>query len=220
MIKLTAQGKEQVSKAVAKAEESTSGEIAVVVAKQSCDYAVYELTFAVIVGLIFMILGLIFYSEIDSIIMNMIWSSSKIVTTSVIGLGTFIIIILFYVLANIPFIDRLIIPKSIKDEKVREKAQLSFMNYEVGKTRDRTGILIFISKLERRVEILADVGISAVYPHDSWQKQVDRIISGIKNKQFADELEKVILDLGQVLAKNFPIKDDNTNELPNKIREI
>lgn len=153
-------------------------------------------------------------------IMNMIWSSSKIITTSVIGLGTFVVIILFYILANIPFIDRLIIPKSIKNEKVREKAQLSFMNYEVGKTRDRTGILIFISKLERRVEILADVGISAVYPHDSWQKQVDRIIAGIKNKQFSEELEKVILDLGQVLAKNFPIKDDNTNELPNKVREI
>ncbi|MFA7056696.1 MAG: TPM domain-containing protein [Candidatus Cloacimonadales bacterium] len=220
MIKLTAQNKEQISKAVTEAEKSTSGEIAVVVAKQSSDYAVYELTFAVIIGLIFMILGLIFYSEIDTMIMNMIWSSSKIITTSVIGLGTFVVIILFYILANIPFIDRLIIPKSIKNEKVREKAQLSFMNYEVGKTRDRTGILIFISKLERRVEILADVGISAVYPHDSWQKQVDRIIAGIKNKQFSEELEKVILDLGQVLAKNFPIKDDNTNELPNKVREI
>lgn len=220
MIKLTAQNKEQISKAVTEAEKSTSGEIAVVVAKQSSDYAVYELTFAVIIGLIFMILGLIFYSEIDTMIMNMIWSSSKIITTSVIGLGTFVVIILFYILANIPFIDRLIIPKSIKNEKVREKAQLSFMNYEVGKTRDRTGILIFISKLERRVEILADVGISAVYPHDSWQKQVDRIIAGIKNKQFSEELEKVILDLGQVLAKNFPIKDDNTNELPNKVRGI
>lgn len=61
MIKLTAQNKEQISKAVTEAEKSTSGEIAVVVAKQSSDYAVYELTFAVIIGLIFMILGLIFY---------------------------------------------------------------------------------------------------------------------------------------------------------------
>lgn len=220
MLKLTVQNKEQIAKAVTEAEKSTSGEIAVVVAKQSCDYAVYELTFAVIVGLISMILGLVYYSEINSMIMDMIWSNSAIVTTSVIGLGSFVIMIIFYFLANIPMIDRLIIPKSIKDQKVHEKAQLSFLNYEVSKTKERTGILIFISKLERRVEILADIGIAEVYPNDSWQKQVDKIIAGIKNKQFANELSKVILDLGKVLTKNFPAKEVNVNELPNKVREI
>lgn len=220
MLKLTAENKEQISKAVTEAEKSTSGEIAVVVAKQSCDYAVYELTFAVIVGLISMILGLVYYSKIDKMIMDMIWSNSTIITTSVIGLGSFVIMIIFYFLANIPMIDRLIIPKSIKDQKVHEKAQLSFLNYEVSKTKERTGILIFISKLERRVEILADIGIAEIYPNDSWQKQVDRIIAGIKDKHFADELAKVILDLGKVLVKNFPAHEVNINELPNKVREI
>lgn len=220
MARLTKKEKDLVAQAVANAEKNTSGEIAVVVAKQSCDYAVYELTFAVIIGLIFMVLSLIFYSQIDNFIMNKFWSESDIITTSIIGLGTFVIITLFYFLANIPFIDRLIIPKSVKEEKAKEKAQVSFLEYEVSKTRDRTGVLIFISNLEKKVLILADTGIAEVYPNESWQKQVDTIINGIHSNNFGAELVKVILEIGKVLTKNFPVKDDDTNELSNKVREI
>ncbi len=220
MAKLSKKEKDLIAEAVAKAEKNTSGEIAVVLAKQSSDYAVYELTFAVIVGLSFMVLSLIYFSKIDDLIMSRFWSESKIITTSVIGLGAFVIITLFYFLANIPFIDRLIIPKSVKEAKVKEKAQLSFMEYGVSKTRDRTGVLIFISNLEKKVLILADTGIAEVYSNQSWQKQVDRIINGIKGNNFGSELVKVITEIGQVLAKNFPVKEDDTNELPNQVREI
>lgn len=220
MARLSKTEKDLIAQAVSKAEKNTSGEIAVVVAKQSSDYAVYELTFAVIVGLIFMILSLIFYSKLDNFIMNKFWSESDLITTSIIGLGTFVIIAIFYFLANIPFVDRLIIPKSVKNDKAKEKAQLSFLEYGVSKTRDRTGVLIFISNLEKKVFILADTGIAKVYPNTSWQKQVDTIINGIRSNNFGAELVKVILEIGNVLTNNFPIKDDDTNELANHVREI
>lgn len=220
MAKLTKKEKDLIAEAVAQAEKNTSGEIAVVVAKQSCDYAIYELTFAVIMGLIFMVLSLIYFSKIDNYLMNMFWSESKIITTSVIGLSTFVVITIFYFLANIPLIDRLVIPKSAKIEKVKDKAQLSFIEYGVSNTRDRTGVLIFISNLEKRVIILADTGIAAKYPNESWQLQVDRIIDGIRTNNFSTELTKVISEIGKVLAKNFPIKEDDANELSDKVREI
>lgn len=220
MARLTKKEKDLIADAVAKAEKNTSGEIAVVVAKQSCDYAIYELTFAVIIGLLFMVLSLIYFSKIDDIIMSRFWSESKIITTSIIGLGTFLVITIFYFLANLPMIDRLIIPKSAKEEKVKEKAQLSFMEYGVSKTRDRTGVLIFISNLERKVLIMADTGIAEVYSNQSWQKQVDRIINGIKGNNFGAELVEVITEIGEVLTKNFPVKEDDTNELANQVREI
>ncbi len=220
MATLSKKDKEIISQAVAKAEKNTSGEIAVVVAKQSCDYAIYELTFAVLVGLVFMVLSLIYFPNIDSFIKDMFWSNSPILTTSIIGLGTFAIITVFYFLANLPFIDRLIIPKSVKEEKVKEKADLCFLEYGVSNTRDRTGVLIFISKLEKKVMILADTGIAQVYSNDSWQKQVDRIINGIKTKNFTAELSEVIREIGQVLSQNFPIKSDDTNELSDHVREI
>jgi len=220
MAKLSKKEKEQIAAAVTKAEKNTSGEIAVVVAKQSCDYAIYELTFAVIIGLIFMVVSLIFFSKIDAFIMNCFWSSSQVITPSIIGLGTFVIITIFYFLANISIVDRLIIPKSVQEEKVKERAQLSFVEYGVSKTRDRTGVLIFISNLEKKVLILADSGIAKVYPNESWEKQVNTIITGIKNNNFGAQLVKVITDIGEVLAKNFPIKEDDTNELSNHVREI
>lgn len=80
--------------------------------------------------------------------------------------------------------------------------------------------MIFISNLEKKVLILADTGIAEVYPNESWQKQVDTIINGIHSNNFGAELVKVILEIGKVLTKNFPVKDDDTNELSNKVREI
>lgn len=220
MAQLSKKEKDLIAEAVSKAEKNTSGEIAVVVAKQSSDYAVYELTFAVIIGLLFTVLSLIYFAQIDAFIMDKFWSSSSIITPSIISLGTFVIIAIFYFLANIPCLDRLIIPKSMKETRVKEKAELSFMEYGVSQTRDRTGVLIFISNLEKKVLILADTGIAEIYPNESWQKQVNTIINGIKSKNFGTELVKVITEIGSVLQKNFPIKDDDTNELENHVREI
>lgn len=220
MASLSKKEKDLIAQSVANAEKNTSGEIAVVVAKQSSEYAIYELTFAVIIGLLSMVLSLIFFPQIDTFIKNMFWSNSPILTTSIIGLGAFVVIIIFYFLANIPFVDRLIIPKSVKEQKVKEKAQLCFVEYGVSKTRDRTGVLIFVSNLEKKVLILADTGIAQVYSNQSWQKQVDRIITGIRTNNFATELREVITEIGQVLSQNFPIKSDDTNELSDHVREI
>lgn len=220
MAKLSKKEKELIAEAVSQAEKNTSGEIAVVVAKQSSDYAIYELTFAVIIGLLAMVLSLVFFAQVDDYVKSLFWTNSPLITTSIIGLGSFILIIVVYFLANIPLIDRLIIPKSVIETKVKEKAQLSFVEYGVSQTRDRTGVLIFISNLEKRVLILADMGISEVYSNDSWQKQVDKIIAGIKSNNFAPELIKVITEIGQVLSHNFPIKADDTNEIANQVREI
>ena len=71
---------------------------------------------------------------------------------------------IFYFLFNISTLDRLIIPRKIMANKVKERAVRYFMESGVSNTRDRTGILIFISILERRVELLADRGIAEKIP--------------------------------------------------------
>lgn len=220
MAKLTDKDKKLISEAIASAEKNTSGEISVVVAKQSSDYAVYELTFALILGILFTTIALVFFPELDALVKNRFWTQTSALTATIIGLGNFVLIAIFYLLANLPFIDRLIIPKSVKAKMVREKAENSFLVNGVHSTRDRTGVLIFISTLERRVEIIADTGIAAVYSNDSWSKQVARIITGVKDNKFSSELSEVIKTIGKVLTKNFPIKDDDTNELSNEVKEI
>lgn len=220
MVKLTATGKEKISKAIQKAESKTSGELAVVIAKKSYDYAIYELTFAVVCGLVTFLICMVEYNPIDEYIKSNFWIESSVITPAVIGFGSFLVIGIMYLVANLPFIDRLIVPNKIQEEKVKEKAQLSFLKQGVHITKDRTGVLIFISNLERRVEILADSGIAKIYSNDSWDKQLDKIITGITCGDFVTELCLVIEEIGTVLKDNFPIQKDDINEISDDVKEI
>ncbi|MCD6177641.1 MAG: TPM domain-containing protein, partial [Candidatus Cloacimonetes bacterium] len=122
-----------------------------------------------------------------------------------------------YFIGNISSIDRLIVPKKIRQQKVQERAIRYFMQSGVYNTKDRIGILIFISIMERRVELLADSGINEKIPEEKWQNIVDNIITGIKQKNIAIHLTESISKCGDLLAEHFPIQANDKNELTDDI---
>ena len=207
----------KISEAVAKAEKRTSGEIAVTYIKQSDSYAIYELFAALILGLIYINILLLNYASINTFVSNHTWESSNQLTAAFIGLSSFVMIAVFYLIMNFPFIDRLIVPKKIMKKKVEDRAYLHFIKAGLTETRDRTGILIFISNLERRVVIIADKGINDKIEQDVWGKFLDIIVNGIKRNNLTDSLVSVIKRCGHILEEHFPIKPDDTNELSNDV---
>ena len=207
----------KISEAIAKAEKRTSGEIAVTYINQSDSYAIYELFAALILGLIYINILLLNYSSINTFVSNHTWESSNQLTAAFIGLSSFVMIAVFYLIMNFPFIDRLIVPKKIMKKKVEDRAYLHFIKAGLTETRDRTGILIFISNLERRVVIIADKGINDKIEQDVWGKFLDIIVSGIKRNNLTDSLVSVIKRSGHILEEHFPIKPDDTNELSNDV---
>jgi len=113
---------------------------------------------------------------------------------------------------------RLIHPDEISAE-VEEKAVVSFLEQGLHHTRDETGILILISLFERRVHVLADRGINAVVPINTWDGIVSSITDGIHRGDTCNALCTAIASCGRLLEEHFPIKDDDTDELPNLIIE-
>lgn len=218
--KLNEKDKQKISEAVKKAESTTSGEIATAFIRESYDYAIYELIFAVITGFVYFVVMLLFVPQIKAWLQSMFWDYSSAHLVAFYGFSTFVAGTIFYFLANISSIDRLIVPNKKLHKKVYERALLHFMESGISYTRDRTGILIFISLLERRVVLLADSGINAKIEQSRWQNIVDHIINGIKSGNFTDNLVKSILDCGEILTEHFPIKADDTNELANDIEEL
>ncbi|HCX73633.1 MAG TPA: hypothetical protein DHM37_07940 [Candidatus Cloacimonas sp.] len=217
MFKFSEKEKNQISSAVKKAEANTSGEIATAFIKESYDYAIYELLFAVIIGFIYFTVMMFFSGYIDTTLQNMFWDYNINYLLIFYGFSTFLVIALAYFIANISLIDRLIVPAKIKQQKVEERAMQHFMQSGVSYTRDRTGILIFISYLEKRVILLADSAINEKIEQHEWQKIVDHIVAGIKEDKLTQNLVDAINDCGNLLQKYFPIKKDDTNELDNNI---
>jgi putative membrane protein len=215
--KLSKDEMKKIGSAVKKAESKTSGEIATAMIKESYDYAIYELMFAVIIGFLYFVIMMFFVGNIETFLQEKFWDYSVNYLIMFYGCSSFIIITIFYFIGNISSIDRLIVPKKIRNQKVKERATRYFMESGVYNTKDRTGILIFISIMERRVELLADSGISEKIPKEKWQNIVDNIIKGIKQKDIVTHLTESINECGELLAGHFPIQSDDKNELTDDI---
>lgn len=112
---------------------------------------------------------------------------------------------------------RLLVPPSRAAEAVHARALRAFVERGVHETRDRSGLLIFISELEHRVEILADRGIHARVGTEGWSAHVARVVGAIREGRAADGIVQVIESIGALLAREFPRRSDDTNELPDEL---
>lgn len=103
------------------------------------------------------------------------------------------------------------------EETVREQALMAFYEKGLYKTRDETGILIFISLLEHRVWILGDRGINTKIAPEFWSRIAAELSDGIKKKEHGKYTCQAIEKCGEELSRYFPIKPDDTNELSNEV---
>ena len=91
-----------------------------------------------------------------------------------------------------------------------------FAELGVWDTEENTGVLVYVQLVDRRIEILADRGIAARVPQHEW----DGICRGMERAFKAGEHEQGALDaiaaLTQILAREFPARGVNPNELPDR----
>ncbi len=112
-------------------------------------------------------------------------------------------------------VKRLFLSKKEMEVEVEEAAHVAFFTERLYQTRDANGILIFISILEHRAWIIADSGISERIPHERWEDAVSVITRGIREKKNCQALCQAIEMIGEILEHEFPIADNDTNELHN-----
>lgn len=138
----------------------------------------------------------------------------------VILIGLTIGVLSTLLLVRIPFVIRLLADRDSVDRAVTSRAAEAFLSEEVFKTRDRSGILIFISELEHRVLIVGDSGINAKVKEGTWDSLVTDLISSIRQKKAAAGLIAAIDQCGTVLKEaGVTRRDDDTDELGNTLRK-
>lgn len=216
--KLTAEQASKVEAAVRAAENKTSAEIAGAMIRESDDYARHELLGAIIVGLIFFTAATVFTPSLESWMRTLTWSFSPLLLVASIGFSTFLVIALAYFLANLAPIDRWIVPASTMREKVRRRALRHFLESGVDRTRDRNGLLIFISLLERRIEIVADIGITDRVAPSSWEDVITELGVSLRRGDPGEALARAVTQCGDILADYFPPRPDDANELSNQVQ--
>jgi putative membrane protein len=199
----TQQELEAVSQAVARAEAHTSGEIATMVVPESDRYREAEQLGALLTSGLVAIVPAVLWHHVT------IWSYLPLVC-----LCYFPLLLLF---RRFPRLKLSFVGPRRQTEAVRERALSAFYQKGLYRTRDETGILIFISLLEHKVWILGDRGIDARIAPGSWQTLADELAEGIRAGRGAQSLCTVIARCGAELARHFPRRGDDRNELPDQV---
>ena len=208
---LSASDQEDIRAAVRAAESKTSGEIVPMVVSNSYHYPMADVLGAVSMSLPLSIL--LTYG-----IGHMFWIGSQNMWLFI-GLFGLLFIGCHELIKRVPSLKRIFVSKDEMAEEVREAAMTSFFKKGLYRTRDETGVLIFISVFEHKVWVLADRGIHARVSQEAWDEIVDHIVRGIKERRQAAAICEAIDMAGRLLAQHFPVQPDDTDELQNFIVE-
>ena len=99
------------------------------------------------VGVLCYNLALLFYGPLDEYLNTLFWGYNSLIPPLTLGMIALVGGAIAYFLAQLPLIDRLIIPKRVMAEAVARRARRYFVESGAYDTLDQTGILIFVSVL-------------------------------------------------------------------------
>ena len=213
--------------AVREAEAKTTGEIYCVVTEESSHYGEVAIAWAAGVALLgpsLLLLGGVHVSIPD---LFTTWSASDVsaaIETSVRNalIGAVILQGLLFaavaLLASVPAVRMALTPRGLKRLRVRRRAAEQFFAKNLHLTRERTGVMIYVSLAERMAELIADEGIhDHVGPH-TWDQAMAALTEGLKHGRVEQGFEAAVRLCGEVLAEKFPADpNDNPNQLPDAV---
>jgi putative membrane protein len=194
-----------VAEHVARAERGTAGEIVVVLAERSAGYERQRVAASFTATLL---AAMALYTFVPAI--PELWVLCAEAP----------IMLLCWWLSGLSPVTRALVPSGAQRVAVLARAEQSFIEQGVTETRDRSGVLLFLSEAERRVELLADRGIHERVGTEEWQMLVNEVVKAIREGRAGAGIASAVDAIGARLAQHFPPRSDDLNELADEPRRV
>ncbi len=199
----TAEEKERLKAITHEVESKTIGEIVIMVVDHSDHYIEAEVLGSVLLGsLLSLILTVLFFH-------SSIWSY--------IPLSFLFFFPCWLLFVKVEVLKKRFIGTRRKEEAVRLRAERAFFERGLYKTKKNTGVLFFLSLLEKKVWVLADKGIYEKMDQETLNRFANEVSGGIREGRAWGALSQAIREIGGLLSQHFPITSNDTDELPNEV---
>jgi putative membrane protein len=110
---------------------------------------------------------------------------------------------------------RWLTPRRMRRRAVRAAARAAFVDRGIRRTRDATGILVYVSVVERMAEVVADDGVLAAISEGEWRPIADAIDAAVARGGVATA--RAVAALAPALGAALPRGTDDVNELPDEL---
>lgn len=214
----------RVSAAVARAEKGCDAEIVTIVARQSDAYHDAGLHWAILAAFLVCGLAAAFPERYESGWIAVMGGWTHRLPPGqllLLLLGNMIAVFLAmrYLLA-IPALRMAMTPGSTKTRRVRRRAILLFRAAAERRTRGLAGVLLYVSLNEHRAELIADEAINQKVDPARWGEAMAALVDSIRAGEIAGGMAQAVERIGDVLTQICPRRDDNPNELPDRLIEL
>ena len=112
---------------------------------------------------------------------------------------------------------RLFSREKFRKNAVRTAAAAMFYEAGIANTDAEMGVLIYLSLMEQRLELIADRGVLKKVPAQDWNHQIFELHQ-VGKEPDPEKFRSAIEQFGEVLATHVPATGENPNELPDKPR--
>ena len=203
-MEFTKEDHEAISAAIRSAEQRTSGQIVCVLVRSSSDYVHIPLLWASVLALC-LPWPLIYLTQ---------WSVQRIFLLQIVLFLVVVVLTFLWVPLRLA-----LVPRPVQRARAHRAALEQFVVRGISRTRNRTGVLIFVSLAEHYARIIADEGIAGKVHHSEWQDAINALTACMRDDRITAGFIAAIERCGDVLATHAP-PDGSSNELPDRLYVI
>jgi putative membrane protein len=201
MALLNKQQLDQLADTVKNAETKTDAEIVTVLAHASDDYRFIPTMWAAMIALL----------TPSVLLLSPLWIAAQ--DLLLVQMGVFVFLAASF---QIPALRYRLIPKRMKRHRAALMARRQFLEQGLHHTKDRTGVLIFVSAAEHYVEIMVDQGISNHIDNSQWQSIVTTFTQKVKTGAVLEGFEECVNSVAKVVSDVLPATHEQ-NELEDRL---
>jgi putative membrane protein len=115
-----------------------------------------------------------------------------------------------------PPLRRLLTSRKLMRRNVATAARAAFVELKIARTSARSGLLVFVSKFEQRVEVVPDIGVDPIVLGPAFAEAVGALDRALGSRASFPKFLEALRSLGPVLAKAMPRLQGDVNELPDE----
>ena len=100
---------------------------------------------------------------------------------------------------------------------VLDRAAFLFHKLKMDLTKERNGVLIYVSVNDHKLAIIGDAGIHKIVKDDFWNKIKEEMAQHFRDGHIANGIIHAIHEAGKALSQHFPCQQNDSDELSDEI---
>jgi putative membrane protein len=204
---LSAEDLPRIQKAVEKAEAKTGAEIVPMIVRRSSVIGHLPLTITLILSFLMFVVAYEFR-----------WAMDDYSTHFLIPIAVAVLALLSFPLSRLHRIQRFLIPNADETLQSHRRAAFEFASMKIAKKKNRQGILLFVSMMERKVVVLPDQGLSELLPYVDTVALAQSFGQRLHSMPWGQAFEETLAEVASKLEKVLPRDAGSTDELGNGLQ--